>query len=82
MDLQQRIREKGRAIGRERRRGTMELGRDLIVHREEKEVTAVVVVLGDHQLLQLGVLDLEGVATVVKERSDLFQLPFSPNAII
>ena len=60
----------------------MDLGSDLIVHREEKEVTTVVVVLGDHQLLQLGVLDLERISTVVQERSNLLQLSFGPNAIV
>lgn len=60
----------GTRTGRERY--VEEVGKGL--HGEEREVAAVVVVLEDAQLAQLGKLNLEGVAAAIQHVGELLQL--------
>lgn len=52
------------------------------LHRIEKEVPTVVVVLDNLKLAQLRELHLEGVATTVQHVGELLQLPLRSDAVV
>ena len=70
------------AGGEGQERGICGVGEAAGTQRTQEEVATVVVILVDHQLLQLRELDLERVAVRAQREGHLLQLAFGANAVV